>query len=212
MLLRYAKSQIGCTIFLMQAWFQKAMNVRYYILLQVSILSLISSMALAIPESAILGPYEVSFDSGFVKSDYNMSIKKPTFDEMLSGTNCTVYSLEIINKTVSLNRASISIVTLENATHQGISSSDIKENLISINSGPHISDIRSSERNIDGSDGAIVSGIMDFDMNGTTILIDYYHAMYPLTFDSSSMVEIVSFYPWNEGTLSILKTIHVERL
>ncbi len=186
--------------------------MRYYILLQFSVLSLISPMALAIPDSAILGPYEVSFDSGFAKSDYNISIKKPTFDEMLSGTNRTVYSLEIINKTVSLNRASISIVTLENATHQDISGSDIKENLISINSGPHISDIRSSERNVDGSDGAIVSGIMDFDMNGTTIFIDYYHAMYPLSFDSSSMVEIVSFYPWNEGTLNILKTIHVERL
>ncbi len=205
------KSKYEAPLFQQKIEFQGGINIKMYIIFAINLL-LIPSLALAVPDSMVMGPYKVSFDSGFEKSDYNISIKDPIFDETLSGVKRTIYSMEIINKKLSFPRASISIVALENATQQGISGSDIKENLISLDSGPHVSNLRSSERILDGSNGAIVSGLLNIDINGTTILTDFYHAMYPLKFDSRSMVEIVSLYPWDEGTLNLLKTIHIEKL
>lgn len=40
-----------------------------------------------------------------------------------------------------------------------------------------------------------------------------YHILYGTAFDPSRVVvEIVSMYPWDEGTLQLLKTIHVEKI
>jgi hypothetical protein len=43
--------------------------------------------------------------------------------------------------------------------------------------------------------------------------IEYYYIMYHAEFDPGHvLVEIMSYYPWDEGTLQLLKMIHVERI
>jgi hypothetical protein len=45
------------------------------------------------------------------------------------------------------------------------------------------------------------------------LFIDGYHAVYQPGFDPAhTVVEIFSKYPWDYGTLQLLKTIHVEKI
>lgn len=182
-----------------------------YVVLYAIIAILTSEAALSALDNVNIGSYNVSFDLGLEKSDYYISINDPIFDETLSGIKREYNSFEIINKNLSLQRAFIAIVTLENATQQGITGSDIKDDLMSQYNGARVSNLRSSERIIDGSNGAIVSGVLDFDYNGTTIVVESYDAMYPLKHSSDSMVQIISTYPWDIGTLKLLQTIHIEK-
>jgi hypothetical protein len=74
---------------------------------------------------------------------------------------------------------------------------------------PRISGLSSGTRTIDGASGAIASMTMRFDSDN---VFDVYQATYQAPFDPAhTLVEIFSSYPWDEGTLQLLKTIHVEK-
>lgn len=66
-------------------------------------------------------------------------------------------------------------------------------------------DVQAAGRNIDGFGGAVTSGNTRVN---TGITFDAYVAMCFIS--STTNVGIVSTYPWDEGTLQLLKTIHVE--
>ena len=67
-------------------------------------------------------------------------------------------------------------------------------------------DVQTAGRKIDGHDGAVVSGTSI--MSGMEV--NTYVARYYLS--STTIVDLMSSYPWDEGTLSLLKTIHVEKI
>lgn len=64
-------------------------------------------------------------------------------------------------------------------------------------------------RNIDGASGAISSETMEL---YSGVFIDAYHAIYQPRFDPKHVVAwMFLMFPWEEGTLQLLKTIHVEK-
>lgn len=168
---------------------------------------------IAVPDSVTTGPYKVSFDLGLDKTDYNVIALDPKEVETLSGETRIEYSVDIKNKT-GLRFATIT--TKYNAGEQPIAQGSIIKLVLDESEGkdPNIFNYRSDEREIDGASGAIASFTMyltkDKDV-GSLEYLDAYHALYQSTFDRHVVVEVMSTYPWEEGTLQLLKTIHVEK-
>ena len=114
--------------------------------------------------------------------------------------------MTIINKTGLTRRATIILTSYE--TEQVIPTQDefvqgAKYTALQLDD---LYDIESAGRKIDGHDGAVVAG----KMRSNGMEIDTYSAMY---FPSSTTnAVIVSFYPWEQGTLQLLKTIHIEKM
>jgi len=169
---------------------------------------LLSGLTVGVPDSAITGPYRISFDLGLPHDVYSVDLDDPIIDETLGGVKRERYLITITNDT-GLSFLTISVIKLGEAV-PGISGSAMLQALDSLDSDPRISGFQSDIRTIDGTSGAIASGTF-----ATTedIYITLYHAVYMLPSDpASTIVQIVSTYPWNEGTLQLLKTFHVEEL
>jgi hypothetical protein len=170
---------------------------------------LVSTLALAKSDNVTTGPYRVSFDLGLTRDGYNVTINEPLKTEGLSGDKRTEYSVLIANET-GLNR--FATIRIKNFMTQLpiTSGSGWEQALNSINSNdPRISGLRSDARTIDGVSGGIASYTTKLD-SGT--ILDGFQVDYQPTFDPThTVVEILSSYPWDEGTLQLLKTIHVEK-
>lgn len=190
----------------------------------------------AVSDSVVTGSYNVSFDMGLNRSEYNITAEIPQKTETLDGSEKTIYNIGImsINRTkmsefnetpqYSLTAvgdlyttadARIAVITIseykEALTEE--SADDLAETLREVNrDSVGVSDVRVAIRAIDGTDGAIASMSANFDPNRLNP-IDFYQILYYPEFDPShTMIQIASFYPWDEGTLQLLKTIHVERI
>lgn len=167
-------------------------------------------LGLAAPDNVTTGPYKVSFDIGLKKSDYNVIIKESQAVEGLSGDKWTEYYVNIADKTGSNHLATIVIKSLE-ASIPINTGSDWAKILNSIDSDdPRVPGLRTYSRSIDGTDGGIASFTAEMDSG---LVIDGFRVNYQPVFDPThTIVEIVSTYPWDAGTLSLLKTIHVENI
>lgn len=164
----------------------------------------------AVPDSVVTGPYKISFDIGLTRSDYNVTVAPPVMDETLGGDKRTDYSVRIANRTGLGRGASISVRTIENGNAGVLTGSDIAQALsLQYTNDPRYSNIQTAARTIDGVSGAVLS--VNYATDSRTVITGY-EAMYPLAFDRSSIVDIYSLYPWNEGTLQLLKTIHIEKI
>ena len=104
----------------------------------------------------------------------------------------------------------VAIRDLEKGFPATLTGSDIEMTLRSINANdPRVSGFQSSTRTIDGMNGAVASMTIK---SAPEIFIDTFDAAYTPAIDPTHlMVELISTYPWNEGTLQLLKTIHVEK-
>jgi hypothetical protein len=168
----------------------------------------VSFAASAAPDSVVTGPYNVSFDIGLTRDSYTVTVPDPVIDETLGGKKRTEYSVDIDDRTVYRRLIRISITQLEKESPTIPTRSEIEEVLKSINENdPRVSNFQSSTRTIDGVGGAVAS--MTFD-TGSGYIVDPIHAAYAPAIDPMHVgVYIISNYPWNEGTLQLLKTIHV---
>ena len=172
----------------------------------VALLALIIVPCIAVPDSVTTGPYKITFDLGIPKEAYKVDISDPKTKESLSGDISTTYNIQLINKTGILRRATIILTSYE--TEQVI---PLQDELVKIEKYVLLQidglyDIEVAGRKIDGYDGAIGSGTL----RNSGIELDTYAAIY---YPSSTMtVSLISLYPWEEGTLSLLKTIHVEKI
>lgn len=153
--------------------------------------------ALAVPDSVVTGPYNVSFDLGF--SSYDI-VKDPIKNtETLEGNKYTVYSMTIYNG--SYRDSGIAIIGI----------TEFEEDQKFPTNEAAVKSFRTAytgaaTRSIDGTTGIITSSKLD---NGITIYLAIYHP----TFDPKRLnASVISNYPWDEGTLSLLKTIHIEKL
>jgi hypothetical protein len=167
------------------------------------IMILIMSFALIVPtiaeqENIVLGPYRVSFDMGIDNLKWNIS--KPTISETLSGSAYTSYDA------FSSQSSLVSIIICEyNFTTQDVSG-DIRDwgemvGFFFRNLG--CTDVVVRERTIDGHSAAIGTGKY---ANADRTLYNAYWWM-----DNTS-VNVVSDYPWDEGTLALVNTIHIEKM
>jgi hypothetical protein len=165
--------------------------------------------ASAVPDSVITGPYNVSFDFGFPKYAYDVKIEAPEHKERLSGEISTQYIVDITNKTGIARTMRILLEYSEN--NDTILTSDDLKQLISLifEDLENTYNIDVAARIIDGSEGAIGSAEMDYKGFKAP---NYYATFYPVIDRYHLKCVIFSSFPWDEGTLSFLKTVHIEKI
>jgi hypothetical protein len=158
----------------------------------------IQAIACAVPYNATIGPYTVSFDMGFSNYYFTESPWKAT--ESLSGQKYEVGSVDVYKN--SDHAEGIAIIAI---THNDEDQSFLSPSASAKKSFGEVSD-SATVRTIDGVSGSIATVKLD---NGITICMAQYHP----TFDPKRLnVSIVSNYPWDDGTLQLLKTIHIEKI
>jgi len=184
-------------------WSKEEIEMRLIITMALLVLSIMMP-CIAEPDSVTTGPYNVSFDLGIPKDAYKVEVAEPELEESLSGDIHTTYGIELTNKT-GLSRTAI-LTMLSYETERIIPLPDeltglVVDRLLQMG---NIYNIDVAERKIGGQVGAVASGEVGYP--GTNL----YFAIYYLS--STDVVTIASAYPWEEGTLQLLKTIHVEKI
>lgn len=171
------------------------------------LLVLVAATAGAEPDSFQTGPFEVSFDLGLNKSEYDVAVDEPFVEETLSGKFLNKYETHIL-KNSGEEFAAAQIIVTTFGTPQKAPSALMEKTLLEMESAnPNNYDLDSAQRVIDGQQGVIVSA------HSVNLQDLAYDAMYLIRSDPETpLVQIISFFPWNEGTLSLLKTIHVRRV
>ncbi len=164
----------------------------------------ISLFASAFPDSVTTGPYKISFDLGLPKYAYTVVVSDPKEKESLWGDKSTEYVINIKNETGVSRIASMTLTKADIKTF--LTPDEMKQSMRYYLPRVELTNIDTSDREIDGKKGAIMSG--DLDVSGLEMKI--YQASYYPSKDTTAF--ITSSYPWYEGTLQLLKTIHVEKI
>jgi hypothetical protein len=173
----------------------------------VILLALLTVPCIAVPDNVTTGPYKISFDLGVPKEAYKVVVSTPAKTEALSGDISTGYKIVMTNKTGISRMSTIILTSYE--TDQVVPTQgelvQMERGVLSQVNG--LQEIQATGRKIDGVDGAIASGKLPgaYDMTLDTYVAVYYPS-------STTAVGLVSTYPWDEGTLSLLKSIHVEKI
>jgi hypothetical protein len=173
--------------------------------------------AFAENDSAVMGPYIIHFDLDIPKSGYTINISEPIEHESKVGNLSTIYKLDITNKTESIKTARIQLTYYDDP--QSIPTADyIKSQILYeintlilyiLNNPNDLNSVFADTCQIDGTTGAVGHG--KFQHKAVAINDSYLAVYYPL-FDAEHLkCEIMSTYPWNDGTLNLLNTIHVEK-
>jgi hypothetical protein len=173
---------------------------------------LLSDIVAAVPDSAVTGPYKISFDLGLPHDVYSVKEVPPVTDETLGGDEKTTYSIAIAKKSDLNQLMMLSVIKAKTLAPPGIMTGEIAEAILeSKDSGdPRIANFDSDTRKIDGEEGAVASFVTEMTQGE---YVTGYHAMYMPSFSTrDTLVDIVSTFLWNEGTLQLLKTIHVEEV
>jgi hypothetical protein len=174
----------------------------------IAFLVLLTMPCIAVPDSVVTGPYKVTFDLGTPKEAYKVNVAAPKTTESLSGDIRTTFNIEFINNSGLTRRAGLILTSYENDVI--IPTQDelvrLEENTLSQLSNTY--NIEAARRKIDGYDGAVASGTTW--ISSEVGAVDVYSAVYRPSLTMN--VGLYSFYPWDEGTLSLLKTVHVEMI
>ncbi|MBP7069671.1 MAG: hypothetical protein KBA97_01210 [Methanothrix sp.] len=168
-------------------------------------LVLLIMACMAEPDSVTTGPYKVTFDLGIPKEAYKVEVEDPETKESLSGDVSTKFEINLINKTGITRRANIALTSHE--IDQVIPTQDelvpmLKISLLELDGAYNVD---AAARKIDGHDGAAGSATgRSSGIEFTAFTAIYYPS-------STTTVTMFSAYPWDEGTLQLLRTIHVEK-
>jgi len=146
---------------------------------------------LAIPENITIGPYQVSFDMGIERQEWNITEKE---SETYSGVPYIAYDARSGPVDVEVTRYYPPKPTnyITDAMDMYSWEQGMKNQGCSCDA---------SMRTIDGHDGFVAHTICP--------KWDQYHAEW---FMNDTLVMLGSTYPWDSGTLQLLKTIHVEKV
>ena len=181
------------------------------VLLALALMVLLSVLASAENDSVTTGPYKISFDIGFNHSDYNVTVNAPTETEDLSGNKSTVYKVTIKNNPRLMNQQKIDITLTHFEKDQERLPIDMRAKvfeiaLLNINL---YSNVDAKGRIIDGVEGIAASADLVYSgQKIKTVWANYYPA-----FDWKRLdCFIMSTYPWDKGSLQLLKTISIEKL
>jgi len=181
---------------------------RYLILLVILavilLTALVSLPALAKPESFELGSYKVSYDI-INTSEHNISIAKPRYSETFSGITYVGYGAQL---TFAQPRFLVTIAIIEYKYPILLEPSIGTTNkLLSANSDCR--KVITLRRNIDGYRGYITNSS---DCRNDTQGFVAQFLLDGVGDSGKTECLIASTYPWENGTSSLLKTIHIERL
>lgn len=160
---------------------------------------LLAMPCVAVPENVTMGPYNVSFDLNLSNSTYDIEVMDPIQKESLGGDIEIKHTMKISDSKQLTKKIELDIK--ENNNTVVLSGSDMASAIRSAMKSTNYDNIQASTRIIDGKDGAI--GV------GEIHKIKVYDASYYP--DENTIAMMVMTYPWEEGTLSFLKTLHIER-
>lgn len=185
------------------------MMEKYFIMILIVGFALIMP-AFAGQENLVLGPYEVSFDMG-IEDLTNWVVSMPIFSESMDGSSSFIkYSANVdtltesqfyselkrLGRMPSTNTAFINIIQYNSTKDESLNGTKtMVESALSGHTG-----ITISKRTIDGQRGTIGSGTTS---TGTIYVADWW-------VENNTIASVISTYPWDEGTLQLIKTIHVE--
>jgi hypothetical protein len=156
------------------------------------------ALSIATPDSAIAGPYNVSFDLGLPKTAYKVNVTESAEGGLLG--NYTVN----IKYNVGISRMAMISIMEGRPMLLPEEIEAIPSILFSAFGG--LKNTNTSAIEIDGTDGTLTTG--DGSLLG--LKIKYNQAMYSPSNDTG--VLIVSTYPWNEGTRQLLDSVHIEKI
>jgi hypothetical protein len=183
------------------------MEGKRYITLSTNELNLITNpgslTASATFDSITTVPYKISFDLGLPRDAYNVTVADPKSTETLGGDKITIYEISIKNSTpFTFDMMYINLAYQDTAQYsQNLSSIRQYEVVYKQALESEYTRVETATREIDGTWG-IVARADDA----------ICHVIYYPLIDSHLKMVISSTYPWDEGTLSLLKTIHVEKV
>jgi hypothetical protein len=165
--------------------------------------------AIAAPDNVTTGPYKISFDLGIPKDAYTTKIAEIKESESLSGKKSIEYGFTITNLTGMGRILSLSLHNYEKEQTK-MFGSDLELVIKAVLRSYDVQGIETATREIDGTNGAIASGKAYF----SGIPIKMFMAGYQPQNGTEvhDMVFILSSFPWDKGTLSLLKTIHVDKV
>ena len=154
-------------------------------------------------DSVITGPYKISFDLGLPHDAYKVTVAEPKSTEKLSGDKITTYEIDIENRTpLTFDMMHITLAYQDTAQYsQNLSSVRQYEVAYKQAIESEYTRVETATREIDGTWG-IVARADDA----------IYHVIHYPLIDSHLKMVISSTYPWDEGTLQLIKTIHVEKI
>lgn len=164
--------------------------------LALALLVALSMMASAGQVNEKLGPYKLSFDLN-ITDPYNLVVYPAMAKETYAGTGYTEYQMEI-NDTVPPIPGSWSVkkhflITIDH--YESTFASIDRKTLESYDKTVY-------NRTIDGKDGFLI--VQSFPAFPE---LNIFHLAYLL--DPQTVVIAESGFPWDEGTLQLLKTIHI---
>jgi len=170
----------------------------------------LQTLALAATENLVLGPYNVSFDMG-IDDLMNWVVSDPKTSESMDGSlTFTRYDASIADLTYPQFVSESKKGNKPSSVFIAITKFDSTNNKIVYDTRKLVeaalhgsTDIVIVERTIDGQNGTVGNGV--FTGTGTMYVGCWW-------IDNKTEASITSYYPWDEGTLSLLKTIHIERI
>lgn len=163
------------------------------------IIAVLALPCMAVQENITTGPYNISFDLGLAKNAYDIEILEPIPQEDLAGHLSTEYLINLTDG--STRQGYIKVILFEDSLVIP-TQSELKDSLRE--ALPYsLDDVETVGRDIDGHSGAAASAREYFSDNSI------YFATYYLS--QWETVTLMSKYPWEHGTLALLKTIHIEQ-
>ncbi len=156
------------------------------------VLMCMPALSIATPDSAIAGPYNVSFDLGLPKTAYKVNVTE--------GGAFGNYSVNL-KYNVGISRLAMISIMEGGPMLLPEEIEAIPSILFSAFGG--LKNTNTSTIKIDGTNGTLTTG--DGSLLG--LKLKYNQALYYPSNDTG--VLIVSTYPWNEGTRQLLDSVHV---
>ena len=150
-------------------------------------------------ENVTIGSYNISFDLGIPQESYNVNANGPTETVSLNGERRNEYSLSIRGNTISSQYAEVLMTQFPTAQSAAAASMSNTEKAYKM-MFPTATEI--STRKIDGKNGVVA----EIPLAQEKMYMASYSPNNHLT------VLITSLYPWDEGTLQLLETFHVEKI
>jgi hypothetical protein len=175
------------------------MRSKFLMLELVALLFTIAGVNATNDISEVVGPYKISFS---LPDDVDVTIDTAIEDgETFEGDKHTSYTLALIDSLNPNIFAYIGIIQYVNGQEDLI---DISGMLARNFKGFGYTTVESLDREIDGRPGEFVYG---YPMLGLPGIYGFGYL-----FDNETLVMAVSLFPWDDGTLQMIKTLHIEKV
>gem|GEM_PF-1962867 len=165
----------------------------------------LAAVASAEPDYVIMGPYNVSFDLGVPRAAYQVVVDEPVEKEGPGGAISTQFSAYLENRT-GIHDVVIGLFHNEKSTPpHSVEEIEMTIFAVILNSG-NTKNIQTEARMIDGTEGGIGTAVVDYGAFAEDKFMATYH---PLIDPEHLTCIITSTYPWEGGTVQLLRSIHV---